>query len=246
MSLDRFHAAPDLWEGDRVSLASDEAHHCTRVMRKRPGDRVEVFDGRGRWGRGSIVDASEGSVQVALAEEGAQQPPEPAVQLAVGVPKGKTMELVVQKAVELGVAAIQPLVTEHTMVRLDSREASKKAAKWQRVALEACKQCGQNVLPTVAVPCSLETWLQGRPAGVPGLIGSLADGAVSLRDGIAGVGDQPAALDLLIGPEGDFSGAETASALAGGFIPVTLGEITLRVETAVLFCLSVLNYELRR
>jgi 16S rRNA (uracil1498-N3)-methyltransferase len=245
MSLDRFFAPAEKWQATEVLLTGDEAHHCSRVMRKRTGDKVEVFDGAGRCGRGIIAEDSGGVVRVELAETRKRAARLPAITLAVGIPKGKTMELIVQKAVELGVGAIQPLVTEHTVVRVDGAEAARKAGKWQRVALEACKQCGQNVLPEVAAPCSLQKWLSGRERGRPGLMASLAESAVSFREGIGRLPVDRAELDLLIGPEGDFSMPETKAALAAGFVPVTLGAIVLRVETAVLYGLSVLDYELR-
>ena len=164
--------------------------------------------------------------------------------LAVAIPKGKTMELIVQKAVELGVSAIQPLVTEHTVVRVEGEEAEKKRGKWQRVALEACKQCGQNVLPEVFGVGSLETWIASREGGRCGLMASLAAGAVPLREATSELPESLAELDLLVGPEGDFSEEETAVAIEGGFQPMSLGEMTMRVETAVMFALSVLGYEL--
>lgn len=245
MSLDRFFVQPDRWRDELAVLAAEEGRHCVRVMRKRAGEEVEVFDGTGRWGRGTIVHAGDGEVQVAISAGGSAAPSLPHITLAVGIPKGKTMELVVQKAVELGVAAIQPLVTRNTVVQVDGAEVARKQEKWQRVALEACKQCGQNLLPVVAAPASFASWLEARREGRCALMGSLAEGARTFRDGIAGLPLGLRELDLLIGPEGDFTAEETAAARAAGFVPVTLGEITLRVETAVLYCLSVLNYELR-
>ncbi|NNC86843.1 MAG: RNA methyltransferase, partial [Akkermansiaceae bacterium] len=163
------------------------------------------------------------------------------VGLCVAIPKGKTMELVVQKAVELGVARIQPLVTERTVVKV--HDAGKKQSKWQRVALEACKQCGQNVLPVVAAPQAVGDWLPGRGEGAAGLVASLAGGAREFRGVLRGFAEPPAAVDLLIGPEGDFTPEEIAAAVAAGFVPVSLGGIVLRVETAALYALSALRYE---
>jgi 16S rRNA (uracil1498-N3)-methyltransferase len=163
----------------------------------------------------------------------------------VAIPKGKTMELIVQKAVELGVSAIQPLVTEHTVVRVEGKDAVRKGGKWQRVALEACKQCGQNLLPLVHAPAGFGSWLSERGGERRGIMASLAEGARPFREVIAELPDGVDELDVLIGPEGDFSAGETTAAVESGFQPVTLGVITLRVETAVLFCLSVLGYELK-
>jgi 16S rRNA (uracil1498-N3)-methyltransferase len=149
------------------------------------------------------------------------------------------MDLIVQKAVELGVAAIHPLVTRNTVVQ----PGEGKSDKWRRNALEACKQCGQDTLPAIADPLPFDRWLASR-SDAPGLklIASLAPGALPLRETLR---HHPGtiAVTLLIGPEGDFSPGETAAALAAGFLPISLGPIVLRVETATIFCLSALRYE---
>jgi 16S rRNA (uracil1498-N3)-methyltransferase len=149
------------------------------------------------------------------------------------------MDLIVQKAVELGVFAIQPLVTRNTVVQ----PGDGKSLKWRRNALEACKQCGQDRLPNIADPLNFDAWLatQSEVAGLK-LIASLADGALPLRETLRRHPGTQAAT-LLVGPEGDFSPQESAAAVAVGFIPVSLGEIVLRVETATIFCLSALRYE---
>ncbi len=246
MSLDRFFVSPDAWEERSVTLSGDESHHCLRVMRKGLGDELEIFDGRGRWGRGVVASDEDGRVRVELREDGSGERPMPAITLTLAIPKGKTMDLIVQKAVELGVGAIQPVVSERGVVRIEGAEAEKKRGKWQRVALEACKPCGQNVLPAVHAPVLFETWLAARSADRCGMLATLTEGAVPIREAI---GHLPAGLedlDLVIGPEGDFSATETARAVQKGIEPVSLGDITLRVETAVLFALSVLNYTSRR
>lgn len=243
--MDRFFASAESWKDGKVTLTADESHHCLRVMRKKVGDEVEVFDGAGRWARGSIAEGDSGVVCVDIFDEHCSENRSPTITLAVAVPKGKTMDLIVQKAVELGVDFIQPLITEHTVVRMDEKEANKKSEKWQRVALEACKQCGRNVLPPVAVAVTLEKWLAGRGSARAGLLASLAEGVVPMKEAVRGLSTDLVDLDLLIGPEGDLSAAESEAARQVGFQPVSFGEIVLRVETAVMFGLSVLAYELR-
>ena len=163
----------------------------------------------------------------------------PAITLAQAIPKGKNMDLIVQKSVELGIAVIQPLVTRFTVVQ----PGEGKAEKWRRNALEACKQCGQDTLPEIAEPLAFDRWIAGQ-AKAPGLklIASLSTGATSLRKILR---DHPATTHatLLVGPEGDFSPAETSAAIDAGFLPISLGSIVLRVETATLFALSALRYE---
>lgn len=238
--MDRFYLAPGDW--GEMRLTGEEAHHCLRVMRKGVGDTLVVFDGEGRWAEGVIDSVDGGEVWVRLSKEGRDEVRRPQVGLCVAVPKGKNMELIVQKAVELGVAEIQPLVSERTVVRLGGKDLARKREKWQRVALEACKQCGQNVLPQVRAPREFGEWLAGRDGEVPGLMASLADGARGFREVLTGFAAVPAAVEMLIGPEGDFSAAETAAALEAGFRPVTLGEIVLRVETAALYCVGALRF----
>jgi 16S rRNA (uracil1498-N3)-methyltransferase len=163
--------------------------------------------------------------------------------LAQAIPKGKAMDLIVQKAVELGVAEIQPLVTRHTVARPDAR----KAQKWQRVALEACKQCGQDWLPQVREPLEFADWLDvWRPAeGDLPIVASLAEGARPMRE-VLREGGSPERVVVLVGPEGDFHREETRAAVERGFRPLSLGHLVLRVETASLCCIAAIRYEFSR
>ena len=240
--MDRFYVPPTDWDEDRLMLRGDEAHHCLRVMRKPVGDVVMAFDGAGRWAVAELVAAEGREVELRVKEAGAEAVLLPELVLMVAVPKGKTMDLIVQKAVELGVRVIQPLVTERTVVRLEDKEAEKKREKWQRVALEACKQCGQNTLPEVREPVAFSELEHGNSDGTMRLMASLAEGARPFRELLSAGGDRPGRVEILIGPEGDFSPGETQAALNAGFQPVTLGQIVLRVETAALFCLSALRF----
>lgn len=215
-----------------------------QVLRVREGERVMVFDGEGASAPAEVVCIARHRVELRLGETSHSQARRPSVLLAQAVPKGKTMDLIVQKGVELGVAGIQPLLTRNTVVQVGDNDAAKKREKWQRVALEACKQCGQNFLPAVAEPCDFSPWIAGA-AGMEGvkLIASLQDGAQPLRKALRGLSGVPDRVILMIGPEGDFMPGETSAALAVGFVPVTLGDIVLRVETAGLFALAALRYE---
>lgn len=241
--MPRFYLPPDFWESGL--LTGDEAKHLTQVLRIREGDQVRVFDGIGNSAEASVVSASRSEVALELTEKIHKPPLQPAITLAQAIPKQKNMNLIVQKAVELGVTTIQPLITRHTIVH--PRES--KADKWRRTALEACKQCGQDTLPSIHDPLLFEDWIGGAgilPAAKEtnslAIIASLADGAVPLRE-ILNTHPGIDSVTLLIGPEGDFTPEETESALAAGFLPATLGDIILRVETASLFCLSAVRYE---
>ena len=239
--MPRFHLPPESWQAG--ILAGDEARHLSQVLRIRPGETITVFDGLGRRAGAEVLTVSRDHVSLKLLEAACPSPPLPAITLAQAIPKGKNMDLIVQKAVELGVAAIQPLVTKNTIVQ----PGEGKSDKWRRNALEACKQCGQDTLPRIADPLPFDRWL-GSGAGVPPaarhlrLIASLAPGAEPMREILHAHPDTTSAT-LLVGPEGDFTPEETAAALHAGFLPVSLGSIVLRVETATLFCLSALRYE---
>lgn len=237
--MSRFILPPAAWSASR--LEGDEARHLSQVLRIRPGEAITVFDGCGRRATAVVREVARDRVTL---EIGPASPPvevRPAITLAQAIPKGKNMDLIVQKAVELGVAGIQALVTRHTIVQ----PGEGKAEKWRRTALEACKQCGQDFLPEIPDPLPFDRWLAGLPDTSPNglrLIASLAPGARPLHTVLhehPGTGTAT----LLIGPEGDFTPTETAAAIAAGFLPVSLGPIVLRVETAALYCLSALRYE---
>lgn len=242
----RFYLPPTQWDGEAPVLRGDEARHAARVMRLRPGDECEVFDGLGRAARAVILDSGTPSQVPLRIEQDADPLPElPRLTLCQSIPKGGNMELIIQKAVELGVTSIVPLITEHTVVRLSDKDRTAKQSKWQRIALEACKQCGQNVLPVVDAPLSLTEWIARAPLAELRIIASLAPGARPVRDVLEEArADGCRSAMVLVGPEGDFSDAETRLALQSGWIPVTLGPIVMRVETATFFCLSVLRYSL--
>jgi 16S rRNA (uracil1498-N3)-methyltransferase len=181
----------------------------------------------------------------------AKTPPLPCrIVLAQAVPKGKNMDLIIQKATELGAAEIAPLLSERTVVRIEDEqgEAEAKRAKWQAIAIEAAKQCGQNWLPTIGLPKSPKEFLAERAKDFDLLwIASLQPDArhprAWLRD-FAPPAAAPKSALVLVGPEGDFTPAEVAMAKAAGCRPITLGPIVLRTETAAIYCLSVLSYEL--
>lgn len=159
------------------------------------------------------------------------------------------MDLIVQKAVEIGAAEIAPIISDRTVVRLEEDEATQKQAKWQTIAIEAAKQCGQNWLPQVRKPMTLAQFFTAPARFDLQLIGSLQPDAQHLKRVLADYtahhnGAHPASVLMLVGPEGDFTPAELNLARTHGCHPITLGPIILRVETAAIYCLSVLSYEL--
>ncbi len=227
-------------------VEGEEARHALKVMRLRVGDCCELFDGCGHALRARITALSGSSMMQLEAQELLPpMPPVAGITLALAIPKGANMDLIVQKAVELGVERIVPLITERTIVRLDAAGAEAKAAKWQRTVLEACKQCGVNNLPVVEPPQSYTQFLARRDLPELRLQCAIVPQARPLRELLeAGRAAGAAEVALLIGPEGDFSPAEYAAGQAAGFAPVTLGPIILRVETAVFMAVAAARYAL--
>jgi 16S rRNA (uracil1498-N3)-methyltransferase len=236
----RFYLPSSDWQA-QTTLDEEESRHCSQVLRMQRGDTITVFDGQGRHSLSTIIECRKNAVRIELGEIINTPLRTPHITLAQAVPKGKTMDWIVEKAVELGVQKIIPLVTRHTVVKYDTHEAPKKAEKWQKVALEACKQCGQNWMPLIETPQSWQTFTQTPRQGLS-IIASLADGATSFKN-LLEKHPHIEQATLLVGPEGDFSPTEIQEAISLGFHPITLGDIVLRSETAALLGLAALQYE---
>jgi len=242
----RFYIAPAAWNIDRLTLDPSESHHCLDVLRMKLGDRATVFDGRGHEATVEIASTAKGRVDLKVLHH--SKSPELACEIILGqaIPKGKNMDLIIEKATELGAATIVPLLSERTVVRLDADEALDKKNKWQRVAIEAAKQCGRNWLPEVRKPIALKAFFDAGEKFDLMLIGSLQPNAQHIKAILREhPGDKtPRRVLVLVGPEGDFTPAEIALAKGAGCRPITLGPIILRTETAAMYCLSVLSHEL--
>ena len=244
--MPRFYLPPDSWDPEHFALSGPEAHHCVDVLRMKAGERATLFNGLGLHAQVELVCANRQRVEFRCVELRQAAAPGCRITLGQAIPKGKNMELILEKATELGAGAIAPLLTARTVVQLDARDSARKQEKWQRVALEAAKQCGQNWLPTVHQPQTLASFFETHPAGFDlMLIGSLESDARLLKTVLAErSGQRPASALILIGPEGDFTPGELALARSRGCAPLTFGPIILRTETAAIYCLSVLAHEL--
>ena len=249
MSTHRFYIPPERWTPGSLSLDDAEAHHCLDVLRLGVGSRVVVFDGRGSEITAEIISVNKGIVQLKDLMSAKAEPLRCAITLAQAIPKGKNMDLIVQKATELGVSRIVPLLSDRAVVQLGDREARKKREKWRQVVIEAAKQCGQNRLPEIAEPTASKRFFAEFDRYELPLIASLQDDARSFKNVLADFREQhgrrPASAIILIGPEGDFTPAEASLAKSAGCIPVSLGPVVLRTETAAIYSLSVLAYELQ-
>lgn len=239
--MNRYFLPEKSWGEGALALTGDEAKHCARVMRARVGDEIEIFDGAGRCAVGEIESLSRSEVRCRVLSQSTQPPIPHPITLCQAIPKGGNMELIVQKAVELGVCVIQPLITDHTIARPES--LSKKQTKWQRIALEACKQCGQNYLPEVRHASSLATWLKEKEVYGLELIAALDERAVHLKAQLTST-PIDGSVAFLVGPEGDFSVNEYAAAYEVGFKPISFGNIIMRVETATIYGISILQHEI--
>jgi 16S rRNA (uracil1498-N3)-methyltransferase len=244
--MPRFYIPPFAWNPDRLALDSSEAHHAVDVLRMKAGDRATVFNGEGAEAEVEVVKATRQGVE--LRKVSLQKTPALSCRITLGqaIPKGKNMELILEKATELGAAEIAPLISERTIVRGTEAEHERKQHKWQRVVIEACKQCGQNWVPKVHAARTPKALFESGAKYDLMLIASLQSDAKALKQHLAEFsGGKPRSVLVLVGPEGDFTPAEMSLAKTHGCRALTLGPIILRTETAALYCLSVLNHELQ-
>jgi 16S rRNA (uracil1498-N3)-methyltransferase len=248
-NMHRFYLPPDqLGTGIALRLEDREAHHALHVLRLQRGERVTVLDGAGREFLCDVENVSKTSLTLTVKETKSTPTPPCSIHLFVAIPKGKIIDGIIQKAVELGVQRIVPLLTDRVVTQLDSGGAEAKREKWQQVAIEAIKQCGAAWLPKVEAPQTIEHFISRREKFGLVLVGSLQTERRHprevLREFKAKHGHLPRSVAMWIGPEGDFTLAELQAIEAAGALPITLGSLTLRVETASIYCLSFLNYEL--
>ena len=221
-------------------LPAAEAHHCRHVLRLKEGDALTLFDGRGHAAQCAIAALTSQTVRLTVLAQTCTPALRCRITLAQAVTK-KSMDWIVQKATELGVAAIVPIVSERTIVRLD--DDAPKLDRWREIALESCKQCGNNWLPVIEPPRrALEYFANPGPFDLP-LIASLQPGAQPLHQLLPA--QRPASVLILIGPEGDFTPAEISAARQAGCQPLSLGPLVLRAETAAIYTLSILHHELQ-
>lgn len=249
----RAYSVPPTAEPSEIELSASESHHLTVVNRAQVGNTVTVFNGRGTEWICELVDADRRAARLKVRFAQKLKPLPYAVTLAQALPKGGSMDAIVRKATELGVKRIAPLESERTQVHLDDDRSDRKIDKWQIAALEAAKQCGNPWLPEILPIQPAEAFIGGAKGYDLKLIASLRPGAKPLQGVLAafraGRAGKPAGAPVtaawLVGPEGDFSQAEMNSAINSGFEPVTLGPLVLRCETAAVYALSVLSYELQ-
>ena len=236
MSLKRLFVADRIASGAELRLGEDAARYLGRVLRLRVEDTVQVFNGEdGEW-LARIARIGKNQVSLSVGEKIRNDAESDLrTHLVQGISRGERMDFVVQKATELGVKRVTPVLTDHGVVKLDPRRASKRREHWQRVAEHACEQCGRFRPPLIDAPLPLRDWFGGaRDRDATELI-LHPHAATSLSD----FESPQTKLCLLIGPEGGFSEREYEDAGVAGFKPVSLGPRILRTETAAVAALSV-------
>ena len=243
--MPRFHCSVPLRAGVTLDLPAGVARHV-QVLRLQPGDALTVFDGAGGEYDATVERMGRNDVSVTLGDHHAiEREAARVVHLVVGMPANERMDWLIEKATELGVASVQPLMTAHGVLRLADERADKKRAHWEAIAIASCEQCGRNRVPVIHAVRSFAAWLGAAIAraetaeATARFVLSLADGARPLAGSIPTWDSREAV--VLSGPEGGLSPSEEREAIERGFVPVTLGTRVLRAETAALAALMSLS-----
>lgn len=241
MRIPRGYHEGELTIGEELVLGEVIANHWTRVLRLKRGDGVQLFNGNGREYRATLESIERKRTSVRIEAELTPLVESPlALTLAQGICRGERMDLVLQKATELGVRTLQPLISERTEVRLDAEREARRMAHWRQVIASACEQSGRAWMPALPAPVALPTWLGREEAAhdAPGVLRLMLDpeGEVNLRDL-----EPPSAAILAVGPEGGFSDNERELLQRKGFQTLRLGPRVLRTETAGLAAIAVLQ-----
>ena len=241
--MPRFYCPVGLATGESLALPAGAARHV-QVLRLQPGNAITLFNGLeaspGEF-EATVTRIGRSEVEVILGGYSAvQREAVRTVHLAVGMPANDRMDWLVEKATELGVASIQPLITERSVLRLSGERADRKQAHWQSVAIAACEQCGRNRVPVVHPVVALAQWLKAPASGQRFLL-SLREGSQPLQALVTGQATRYDEASVLSGPEGGLNDSEEQAALSRGFAGVSLGPRVLRAETAALAALTLLS-----
>lgn len=236
MALTRLFVRSALQSGQELTLASEQVHYLGRALRLRVGDTLSVFSAESGEFAATIESMGKSTAELAVGDAIATATESPLkVHLVQGISRGERMDFVVQKATELGVKRISPVLTEYGVVKLDGKRASKRREHWQKVAESACEQSGRTRPPLIDEPMSLKAWFGGKT--------SESDVDLILKPGAAlamtSLKAPQTKVCLLIGPEGGFSDTEYEDAEVSGFTAVSLGPRVLRTETAAIAAITV-------
>ena len=245
--MHRFFVPAEQTQNAEFELPASETHHATRVLRLKPRDRVEVLNGAGESILCEMEAVTPPGVRLRVLQRHQAAPPTCVITLFQAVPKPRAMELIVQKATELGTSRVVPLLSDRTVAHWDEADLRGKTTKWRAVAIEAAKQCGSPWLPDIDSPQTVAAALRNARRSELTLLASLQPGARHPRRCFddCRLTDQPIppSAAVWVGPEGDFTPAELNAIRSSGAQPITLGPLVLRSETAAIYCLSILAYE---
>lgn len=241
--MGRFFVLPEQIKGNIIEITGSDVNHIANVLRYSKGYGILVCS-EGYLYNCSIDEILKDKV-VAVIEERKRMDTELNVKVVLyqGLPKGDKMDFIIQKNVELGVSVIVPVVMERTIVRIEGKDVKKRVERWNRIALEAAKQCGRSIVPEVLPPVSFKEFLN-HSKGCVKIMPYENEDDFHLRKLLESVeADKGLTFDILIGPEGGISSQEADEACKYGFVPVSLGRRILRTETASLYVASCIAYE---
>lgn len=232
----RIYQPGDYQPGQTIPLCEAAAQHVGLVLRLKPGDKIALFRGDNYEFQATLSSVQKKHIQVTIESMNFVDRESPRkIHLAQSIAKGDKMEWVIQKSVELGVASITPLLTERSVVRLDTSRLEKKNQQWQAIAVSACEQSGRNIVPIVYPACTFESYLQHSPAAHQWLLSPEASQSWPT------ITTSNAELALLIGPEGGFSPTELEFAQEHRVQGIRLGPRILRTETAAITALGIMQ-----
>ncbi|HIT05613.1 MAG TPA: 16S rRNA (uracil(1498)-N(3))-methyltransferase [Candidatus Scybalocola faecipullorum] len=243
--MPRFFTDPSNIDGSEIKITGSDVNHIKNVLRMRAGEEISVSDGAGKDYFGKIRSIDRDCVLIDIENSWDSYVELPAeITLFQGLPKADKMELIIQKAVELGACAIVPVITKRTIVRWDEKKQDKKLARWQGIAESAAKQSGRGIIPKVTAPVSFSAALaQARFMEAAVIPYEKAEGMEAAREKVRSMRGKKS-IGVFIGPEGGFDTDEIEAAIKAGVCSITLGRRILRTETAGLTALSILMFEL--
>lgn len=240
--MSRFFISPEQFDSPRPTVSGPDVRHITKVLRLGAGDSIDLLDGAGRAAVAVIEHFGKDGIVCRKTEHfspGGEPPID--VFLVQGLAKGEKMEYVIQKSTELGVSGIIPLVSKRSVVRLDGEKKASRQSRWQRVALEASKQCRRARIPEVFPPREMGEVLRGIPPGALSILPWEGEKSLSLKDALPE--EKPGRLYIFVGPEGGFEDSEVEEARGSGVVTVSLGPRILRTETAGPACLAIIMHK---
>lgn len=247
--MHRFFLAPEACREQELLLPPEESHHAAHVLRVRVGDRVVVLDGAGLELLCEVVDIAKRSVRLTVQTRQHHAPAPCQITLLQAVTRAKTMDLILQKATELGAHRVVPILSERTVAQFDEEAAGDKVEKYEATVIEAMKQCGSPWRTRIERPLTTSAFLARAERFELAFLASLQPGARHPRhcfvDYYRDHRRRPQSMALWIGPEGDFTPAEIHAINGQGALPISLGPLVLRSETAAIYGLSILNYEIQ-